>query len=380
MTGVIDLDVLAKPLIDLLTSFGSGVLPADGPADALRQVSTHLDGVHQAGSSSINQMTNAWNGRGGDAAMDKAMKVQTSAASISDRGNDMADVVSQAATSVQTGQKELDGIVQSFVGSVQALGPAVTTPPGLVTVVNSAIDHFGQALGVVGRVRTELDTHTASMSELTPPPSTPSVAGTPVAPAAAAAAPMVSTGVQQASSMMSGLMSTGGSMMGSMTSPASMATSSKSHSGGKTPGANQPGADKPGKHGGVMITLPDGSQVEAPNQKAATAVKSAISACGTPYVWGGNTPGSGLDCSGLTKWAYGEAGVDLPRLACDQSQGATPVSPGDVEPGDLAIWDGHVAMVVGNGQMVEAGDPVQIDSIRTENMGMAFHGFYRPTS
>ncbi|MEU6563188.1 NlpC/P60 family protein [Nocardia nova] len=379
MTGVIDLDVLAKPLIDLLTSFGSGVLPADGPADALRQVSTHLDGIHQAGSSSINQMTNAWNGRGGDAAMDKAMKVQTSAASISDRGNDMADVVSQAAATVQTGQKELDGIVQSFVGSVQALGPAVATPPGLATVVSSAIDHFGQALGVVGRVRSDLDTHTASMSELTPPPSTPSAAGTPVA-AASAAAPMVSAGAQQASSLMGGLLSSGGSMMSSMTSPAGMSTSSKSHSGGKTtPSANQ-SETKPGKHGGVMITLPDGSQVEAPNQKAATAVTKAISACGTPYVWGGNSPGSGLDCSGLTKWAYGEAGVDLPRLACDQSQGATPVSPGDVEPGDLAIWDGHVAMVVGNGQMVEAGDPVQIDPIRTENMGMAFHGFYRPTS
>lgn len=377
MTAVIDLDALAKPLIDLLESFGSGVLPAGGPADALRQVSTHLDGIHQAGSSSINQVSNAWSGRGGDSAMDKAMKVQTSSASMSDRGNDMADVVSRAAATVQTGQKDLDGIVQSFVHSVTALGPAVTTAPGLITVVNSAIDHFGQALGVVGQVRSDLDTHTTSMGELTPGPPTPSMAGTPVA-AASAAAPALSAGAQTATSMLGGLVSSGGSMMSGMVSPASAATPS-SHSGTRSPDG-RPGEEKKGRHGGVMITLPDGSEVEAPNEKAATAVKSAISACGTPYVWGGNSPGSGLDCSGLTKWAYGEAGVDLPRLACDQSAGATPVSRGDVMPGDLAVWDGHVAMVVGNGQMVEAGDPVQIDPIRTENMGMGFHGFYRPTS
>ncbi|MBF6330962.1 C40 family peptidase [Nocardia transvalensis] len=374
---MIDLSALAQPLIDLLASFGSGALPSGGPADALRLTSTTLDNIHQAGSTSINQLTSAWNGEGGDAAMNKALKVQTSAASLSDRGNDIADVVSQAAASVQTGQKELDAILQSFVDSVTALGPAVGTPPGLAMVVSSAIDHLGQALNVVGRVRSELETHTASMTELTPPPPTPPPAAA-VAPAAVAAP--VSGGIQQASSLVGSALSSGGSMLGGFT-PAAATAPSRTRPGGTTsPSPQSATGDKPGRHGGVMIKLPDGSEVEAPNEKAATAVKSAISAVGTPYVWGGNTPGAGLDCSGLTKWAYGEAGVDIPRLAADQSAGATPVSPGDLMPGDLAIWDGHVAMVIGNGQMVEAGDPVQTNPIRTENLGMAFHGFYRPTT
>jgi peptidoglycan DL-endopeptidase CwlO len=365
----IDLDALAKPLVDLVASFGTGVLPNGGPSDALRQTSNTMDGIHKAGSSGINQMTNAWNGGAGDAAMDKAMQVQTSTATISDRGNSMADVVTQAASTVQTGQQKLVGILKDFVHQVNVLGPAATTPMGLTTVVGTAIDHFGQAVGVVGQVRSDLDTHTAAMTQLTPAPSTPSTVGAPVNTASLVS--QLGSGVDTASSLLSGVASTGSSALTTLASNGSKSATQVA--------AASTTSDKPGKHGGVMITLPDGTQVEAPNQKAATAVKSAIKCLGTPYVWGGNTPGQGLDCSGLTKYAYGQAGVDLPRLACDQSQGATKINAGDVEPGDLAIWDGHVAMVVGNGKMIEAGDPVQIDPIRTTNMDMNFHGFYRPT-
>ncbi|MFF2113363.1 C40 family peptidase [Rhodococcus koreensis] len=113
-------------------------------------------------------------------------------------------------------------------------------------------------------------------------------------------------------------------------------------------------------------------------KEAADAVRNALSQQGVPYVWGGTSPGEGLDCSGLTQWAYGEAGVGLPRLAQEQNVG-TAVDPGDLMPGDLAVRDGHVAMVIGNGQLVEAGDPVQVGPIRTSNSGMGFYGFYRPT-
>jgi cell wall-associated NlpC family hydrolase len=52
---------------------------------------------------------------------------------------------------------------------------------------------------------------------------------------------------------------------------------------------------------------------------------------------------------------------------------------GTALPGDLAVWDGHVAMIVGNGTMIEAGDPVQLSPIRTTNAGQGFQGFWRPT-
>lgn len=70
--------------------------------------------------------------------------------------------------------------------------------------------------------------------------------------------------------------------------------------------------------------------------------------------------------------------MDIPRTASAQAVGI-PVSAGELMPGDLAVWDGHVAMIVGDGQMIEAGDPVQINPIRTSNLGMGFQGFWRPT-
>lgn len=116
----------------------------------------------------------------------------------------------------------------------------------------------------------------------------------------------------------------------------------------------------------------------APTPQAQAAVDHALSALGTPYQWGGNTPGVGLDCSGLTQWAYGQAGVDIPRTAAEQAVGRS-VDASELLPGDLVVWDGHVAMVIGDGQMVEAGDPVQVNPIRTTNMNMGFKGFWRPT-
>jgi peptidoglycan DL-endopeptidase CwlO len=149
--------------------------------------------------------------------------------------------------------------------------------------------------------------------------------------------------------------------------------------GGAAVGPHLPVAVPPQPGSGVGINLPGGASVEAPNEIAAAAVRNALTALGTPYVWGASNPPKGTDCSGLTSWAYAGAGLELPRHSAAQAMGSSVPDQSQLLPGDLVVWKGHVAMVIGNGQMIEAGDPVQINPIRTSNIGMPFMGFYRPT-
>ncbi|WP_049359622.1 C40 family peptidase [Corynebacterium aurimucosum] len=128
-------------------------------------------------------------------------------------------------------------------------------------------------------------------------------------------------------------------------------------------------------HSASPTPEPSAEGSSAAGQAAVAAAKSQV---GQPYVWGG-TGNGGFDCSGLTQWAYSQAGVDLPRTADQQAVGQQ-VSADQLQPGDLVVWDGHVAMYSGNGEIVEAGDPVQTNSLRTTNMGMQFKGFWRPTA
>jgi cell wall-associated NlpC family hydrolase len=89
---------------------------------------------------------------------------------------------------------------------------------------------------------------------------------------------------------------------------------------------------------------------------AATVVAFALSKVGGPYVWGGNGP-TGYDCSGLTRAAYLQVGIDLPHNAASQMGYGTPVSTDALAPGDLLFFYnpvGHVGIYIGDGQMVHA--------------------------
>ncbi len=76
----------------------------------------------------------------------------------------------------------------------------------------------------------------------------------------------------------------------------------------------------------------------APGPAAAQAVQAAMSQTGTPYKYGGDGPG-GFDCSGLTMWAYAQAGVKLPHYSFDQFAMGEPVQRDAIQPGDLVFFD-----------------------------------------
>jgi cell wall-associated NlpC family hydrolase len=228
-------------------------------------------------------------------------------------------------------------------------------PETLAAEARSALD---EAETVVDALSTELATHQAAVT--TPTATSPTTSPTTSPAGWSAAAPLAAAA--------SGLRSMTATPTGSTTTGASS-------SAGRPVTTTRPeqfGTD-------TAISLPGGSTATAPNEVAASAVRHALTQLGVPYDWGGTTPGVGLDCSGLTQWAYREAGLEIPRLAQEQDIGAR-VDGGSLRPGDLAVWDGHVAMIVGDGLMVEAGDPVQLSPVRTTNAGQGFQGFWRPTA
>jgi cell wall-associated NlpC family hydrolase len=96
--------------------------------------------------------------------------------------------------------------------------------------------------------------------------------------------------------------------------------------------------------------------VVASSGAAQAAVNTALAQVGDAYVWGAGGPNA-FDCSGLTQYAYSAAGVSLPHSSRSQSQMGRSVSVSELQPGDLLFYyspTSHVAMYIGNGQMVHA--------------------------
>jgi cell wall-associated NlpC family hydrolase len=117
--------------------------------------------------------------------------------------------------------------------------------------------------------------------------------------------------------------------------------------------------------------------------RAHAAFEAAKGELGVPYLWGGTSPKTGFDCSGLMQWAYRKGGVDLPRVAEDQARVGTPVDMSHLREGDLVFFQDstgyihHVGMYVGNHRFLHAphtGDVVRYSDLRETYWTQQFAG------
>ena len=382
-----------RQILDLLST--EEFVPVEAQ-NVMQPVSDGLGMAQQLGPPLERLLSESWDSLAALGAAQSIAEVGRTVGALTESAVEIARVTAVAADIVVRGTIEVLGIVNEFLARASALGPTLVTPPGQAALLGLAAEHLARGIQVAERVQTELKAPTAEMHAIAagipPAPRLPGTIGVESStggafnattaafagsgPGAFTAAGGAAAGVDSPGALAAGGGSgpdgtggagagglAGGSEAGSMPAPGSA-------------GAGDAGSGFTGS--GVEVVLPDGSVATAPNEQAAGAVRNALSQQGVPYVWGGTTPGQGLDCSGLTQWAYGDAGVEIPRLAQEQGVGVQ-ISQQDLAPGDLLVWDGHVAMYIGNGQLVEAGDPVAVSGLRTDNIGMSFYGYYRPT-
>jgi cell wall-associated NlpC family hydrolase len=123
----------------------------------------------------------------------------------------------------------------------------------------------------------------------------------------------------------------------------------------------------------------------APATALGATLQAALSRKGLPYVYGASGPSS-FDCSGLVQWSFAQAGIAMPRVAADQARTGPAVPVSSLQPGDLLFYHfdptdpgyiSHVAIYLGNGQMIQAPRPGENVEVVPADFGTGFAGAVR---
>jgi peptidoglycan DL-endopeptidase CwlO len=133
----------------------------------------------------------------------------------------------------------------------------------------------------------------------------------------------------------------------------------------------------------ITPSVPSGPSGPPPpvGHGAGAAVAAAYSVLGTPYQWGGASPSTGFDCSGLTMWSWAHGGVSLPHSSAAQYSSLPHVSASDLQPGDLVFFYTpihHVGIYVGGDQMIHSPSTGSVVSLVQFSSYPEFVGAARP--
>lgn len=113
-----------------------------------------------------------------------------------------------------------------------------------------------------------------------------------------------------------------------------------------------------GASGGIAsdsyLKDPDCNPSQTTDVSGADIVAFAQQFVGNPYVWGGNSLTNGVDCSGFVHQVYAYFGISTPRYSQAFKSVGQPVSYQNIQAGDVVVYPGHVAIYIGNGNIVEA--------------------------
>lgn len=113
-----------------------------------------------------------------------------------------------------------------------------------------------------------------------------------------------------------------------------------------------------------------GNEPPPVSSRAGIAVNAAMSQLGVPYVFAAEAPGVAFDCSGLTKYAWGQAGVYLPHQSAAQYGSIPHITQAEIQPGDLIFYKspiGHVAIYLGGGSLIQAPSPGKFVEVAAVN-------------
>ncbi|MET9486352.1 hypothetical protein [Nocardia sp. NPDC006630] len=158
------LDALFKPFLDLINSFGTGVLGTLNPASLLSQGSKFIESAVQVGGGALKTVEGLWQGQASSTAQAAGQQAQNHGQETSQRGFDLSAITQQAAAVVQRGNIQLTAIAQSFAAQATALAPVALTPPGQTALIAAATEHLGSAITVVNVTHGELSGYTAQLN------------------------------------------------------------------------------------------------------------------------------------------------------------------------------------------------------------------------